>query len=109
MTIHPLCSSIMNTLVSLPNSAAHFLFPLRHAHIQFGHWYEQQENWVLYPSRLASGGEALCDIECLTRASEWQQSNTTLAMPAPRSLCFLGLTNWCTQKLLSHLSPGHCS
>ena len=42
------------------------LVPLHHAHIQFGHCYKKQENWIQYLSRFARGGGTLYDIEFLT-------------------------------------------
>lgn len=58
-----------HTLVSPANSAAKFSVPLHHAHIQFGHCYKQQANWVPYLSRFARGGGTLYDIEFLTDPS----------------------------------------
>lgn len=59
----------MHTLLSPANSAAKFSVPLHHAHIQFGHCYKQQANWVPYLSRFARGGGTLYDIEFLTDPS----------------------------------------
>ena len=59
----------MHRLVNLPNSATGFSVPLHHAHIQFGHCYKQQANWIPYLSRFAHGGGTLYDIEFLTDPS----------------------------------------
>lgn len=43
--------------------------PLHHAHIQFGHCFKKQANWIQYLSRFAWGGGTLYDIEFLTDLS----------------------------------------
>jgi saccharopine dehydrogenase (NAD+, L-lysine-forming) len=40
----------------------------KHAHIQLGHYYKQQENWDRYLSCFQRGSRLLYDIEFLTDA-----------------------------------------